>query len=117
MHKCACSEHLKHIVFVLQQAHETEIVDAHFLEGDPVRLIGLKSVQLNDKPGTIVSYDDDRKRFGVLIVGESNANAINTSNLIKYEPWQHDNCPRCQLCSRLKSSSQAAGGQESHRLA
>ena len=47
-----------------------------FLDGDHVRLHGLKAKELNDKPGVIVSRPARTGRYGVLVHGASSAVAV-----------------------------------------
>ena len=60
------------------------------------RLSGLRTVELNGKVGSIISFDDPTQRCGFLIHGDPEPKAIKPANLI---PYRHSNDDVCRLCS------------------
>lgn len=60
-----------------------------------VRLDGLKNMALNGRIGTVMSFDDRKKRYGVLLHGESTPKAVKKDNLLEYFPLDADMCHKC----------------------
>ena len=60
-----------------------------------VRLCGLKSVELNGKPGAIIEYNKHTQRYGVNLHGSAKPIAVKTVNLSTYHPDKDDFCMAC----------------------
>ena len=66
--------------------------DTQFYPGDFVRLCGLKTVELNNALGTVISFTPAIGRYGVsLLSGDSKA--IQRQNLSGYFLDKADRCP------------------------
>ena len=62
---------------------------------DYVRLTGLKTFALNNRAGTVISYDHTSQRYGVLLHGDSAPKAVKASNLVSYSYDGNDLCIGC----------------------